>query len=470
MRSDLVAPALLSFLAASTIATPTFGKPPKGPIVSPPPFGYKSGSQQSIANLKSKIHNVVWILLENRAFDNILGGVRRPGLDNPINNGPFCNPQNLTNPKGKSFCSFHKDFDSILNDPDHSVTGNNFEFYGTFSPNNTLIADGKLTPSLDGFVNKQLISYSTLAPQVAAEQVLGFYSEDEIPTLVNIVDEFVTFNNWHSCIPGPTNPNRLCALSGTSAGHGKNDNDFNIAAIEVPSVFQAVDNKGISWLNYDGTDGAFAPDALFFDWVSKNRKSNVVPLQNFFQDAFLGVLPQLSYINPSCCGQNTNSMHPSGNVSYGQVLVKQIYDSIRSGPQWDSTLLLITYDETGGFFDHVAPPLAVRPDNLTYTETAHDGSNYTLPFDRLGGRMPTWMISPYAPKAHIEQLGIDPATGKPYSYSATSVLKTLGYLWDLKDFTPRVSHSPGFDHLIGPQLRHDTPSVLALPHIFPGDV
>jgi phospholipase C len=210
MRSDLVVPTLLGLLATSAIANPITEKASSQNKVNRPPFGYKSGSPQSIANLKSKIHNVVWILLENRAFDNILGGVKRDGLDNPINNGPFSNPQSLSDPKGTTFHSQYKDFDSILNDPDHSVTGNNFEFYGTFSPDNKAIAEGKLTPKLDGFVNKQLISYPTLSPTVAAEQVLGYYSEDEIPTLVDIVDEFTTFNYWHSCVPGVSLLLQLC--------------------------------------------------------------------------------------------------------------------------------------------------------------------------------------------------------------------------------------------------------------------
>ncbi|KAG6804862.1 hypothetical protein H0H92_001969, partial [Tricholoma furcatifolium] len=151
-------------------------------------------------------------------------------------------------------------------------------------------------------------------------------------------------------------------------------------------------------------------------------------------------------------------MHPSGNVSFGQVFVKQIYDAVRTSPQWESTMLIITFDETGGFFDHVAPPLAVRPDNLTFTSTADDGSVYTFDFNRLGGRMPTFLISPYAPQGFTENNGTNPATNEAYPYSATSVLKTLGYLWDLEDLTPRVSNSPAFDHLIGPTFRSNTPA------------
>ncbi|KAL4782355.1 phosphoesterase [Aspergillus varians] len=439
------------------------------PSCSDAPFGYSSGSKESIANLKDKVENVVWILLENRSFDNMLGGVKRKGLDNVVNNGPFCNPQNVSDPTSTKWCSVYKDFDSVKHDPDHSVTGYNMELYGTYSPSDEAIRSGSLNVTANGFVEQQLVHHKGLDPKTATEEVMGYYSEDEVPTLVDLVDEFTTFNYWHSCIPGPTNPNRLCAVSGTSSGHGENDNDFMISAIDTSSIFQTATEKGISWKNYDGTNGAFPSDALFFNWTTQNAKENVVPLENFYQDAYLGLLPQLSYINPSCCDLNTNSMHPAGNVSFGQVLVKQVYDALRTGPQWDKTLLLLSFDETGGFYDHVAPPLAVRPDNLTYTETASDNSTYTFTFDRLGGRMPTWLISPYTSKGHIENYGIDPATGETASYSATSVLKTLGYLWDLEDATPRVSHSPAFDHLIGPSKR-SSPKALSNPRVFPDAV
>jgi phospholipase C len=240
--------------------------------------------------------------------------------------------------------------------------------------------------------------------------------------------------------------------------------------LNIPSIFEIASSKNISWLNYDGTNGLFTPDALFYSWTAANAKSNIVPIENFFQDAYLGVLPKLSYLTPSCCGSNTNSMHPVGNVSYGQIFVKQIYDAVRQGPHWDDTLLLITYDESGGFHDHVPPPLAVPPDNKTYTELAANSESYTFHFDRLGGRLPTWLVSAYTPKGHIENMGTNPTTGAVEAYSATSVLKTLGLLWDFGDFTPRVSHSPSFDHLVGPNKRNDAPLMLRTPRPFPNDM
>ena len=166
------------------------------------PWGYASGSKESVANLKDKIENVVWILLENRGFDNMLGGVHKKGLDNVVNNGPFCNPLQVNQPTGAKGCSTYKDFDSVIHDPDHSVTGNNFEFYGTYTPSNEAIANGTLKPNLSGFVERQMSSHSGISAKLATEEVMGYYSEDEVPTLVNLVDEFTTFNYWHSCVPG----------------------------------------------------------------------------------------------------------------------------------------------------------------------------------------------------------------------------------------------------------------------------
>ncbi|EEA23430.1 hypothetical protein TMatcc_002298 [Talaromyces marneffei ATCC 18224] len=459
MKTGIAAATVAGLLASSALATPAnphSGWAGNGNKQTSTPFGYKAGSKQSVDNMKKQIKNVVWILLENRSFDNILGGVRGRGLDNPTNNGDYCIPQNTSDPNSKKYCTGNKNFDSVAHDPDHSVTGNNFEFYAQYAPSNDDIASGKLNATQQGFLEKQLTKYPTVTPEVAAEEVMGYYTEEQIPVLVNLLDQFTTFNYWFSCVPGPTNPNRLCSVSGTPDGHGKNDKDFDVSAIPINSIFQEATSKGISWLNYDGTNGAFNPDSLFFNWTKTNSPKSVVPIQNFFQDAYLGQLPQLSYLNPSCCGANTNSMHPNGNVSYGEIFVKQIYEALRNGPQWEESLLLLTYDEAGGFYDHVPSPAAVRPDNKTYSEKAKNGETYTLTYDRYGGRMPTFLISPFSQPGHTENYGINPATGNPEPYSATSVLKTLGLLWDFDDFTPRVSNSPSFDHLIGPFLQWKT--------------
>ena len=160
-------------------------------------------SASAISNLKSKIKNVVILEMENRSVDNLLGGQMLKGIENPIKNGPYCNPYNLTDASRGTVCSKGKDYDSILDDPDHSLTGNNIEFYGTFSPDNVEISSGQLTPTQKGFVHEQLRSYGNDVNKTElATQVLNYYIESEVPVMTALVQNYLTFNHWHSDFPG----------------------------------------------------------------------------------------------------------------------------------------------------------------------------------------------------------------------------------------------------------------------------
>jgi phospholipase C len=232
------------------------------------------------------------------------------------------------------------------------------------------------------------------------------------------------------------------------------------------SLFQQLTETGHSWINYVDPKGGTGPDAGFYNWTYTNNKtSQIVPLANFYTDAAAGKLAELSYINPSCCGVGTNSMHPAGLISDGQTLIKSVYDALRGGPQWNNTLFILTFDEAGGFADHVAPPLVPRPDDLVFTATTPNGKAYSLPFNRLGGRIPTLLISPWVGKAYVEQKYPN-AAGATVSYSATSILRTLGDLWDFAPFNPRVEAAPSFAHLIRSTIRKDAPDSLPAPVAF----
>jgi phospholipase C len=187
---------LAALLGLLSLAAAVSAAPPKA-------HNSRAHSSASISNLKSKIKNVVILEMENRSVDNLLGGQTIKGLENPINNGPFCNPYNLTDASSGQVCSSAKDFDSILDDPAHSVTGNNIEFYGTFTPSNADIAQGTLTPSQQGFVHEQLRRYGDDVNKTElAKQVLNYYTEDEVPVLTTLVQNYLTFNHWHSDHPG----------------------------------------------------------------------------------------------------------------------------------------------------------------------------------------------------------------------------------------------------------------------------
>lgn len=232
------------------------------------------------------------------------------------------------------------------------------------------------------------------------------------------------------------------------------------------SIFQKLNETGRAWINYHDPAGGTGPDAAFYNWTyNSGNYDNIVPLVNFYTDAAAGNLTDFSFLNPSCCGVGTNSMHPSGLVSDGEALIRDVYEALRSSPQWEQTLLILTFDESGGFHDHVAPPLVPAPDDLTYTSTAPNGEVYTFPFNRLGGRIPTLLISPWVGSGVVEQNGTN-ADGEHVSYSASSILRTLGYLWDFEPFSPRVEASPSFEHLVTDRLRTNTPRTLPDPKAF----
>jgi phospholipase C len=189
--------ALLGMLAFAAAATALPGSP------SSRPDHVRPGSEASIANLRHKIKNVVLLCMENRSVDNLLGGQTHKGIENSINNGPFCNPYNVSDPSQGYHCTQAKDYDSVTNDPSHAVTGNTMEFYSQWTPDNTAIAEGKLRPNNNGFITEQIHNYgaSTNTTELAL-QVMNYYTEEQVPVMTSFVQNFLTFNHWHSDVAG----------------------------------------------------------------------------------------------------------------------------------------------------------------------------------------------------------------------------------------------------------------------------
>lgn len=227
------------------------------------------------------------------------------------------------------------------------------------------------------------------------------------------------------------------------------------------SIFEQLTEHNITWMNYQNTTGkgsaSFLPDALFYQWTAKSGMgdTNVLPISQFYEDAKNGNLPQFTWINPECC--DYMSMHPKSPINMGENFMKSIYDAVRGSPQWKDTLFIITWDEHGGFADHVAPPTGVPAgDNIPYTEKAPDGKNYTFHFDRLGIRVPAMLISPWVEKGVVQN---KPSSGDG-DFTHTSILKFVSELWDLPTLGPRVDWSPSFGNLITNKFRDDTPETM----------
>ncbi|KAK6610824.1 hypothetical protein H4I96_02422 [Botrytis cinerea] len=402
---------------------------------------------------KSRIKNVVVLVEENRSFDTFAGGLSyNPSIDGLLHHN-YCNSMNASNPGQKAdVCAGPRANDVAADDPNHSISGVNMQrmvllcpdyqttFFTTYHPS------GKQSESMRGFVTEQSITYSTLNKTRAAEAI-NYYTPEQVKVFNTMAENFVLFDRC-----------------GTSHGHGKNDNAFNVYGLPVKSIFEQLSENDITWMNYQnstmGPGLGFNPDAAFYNWTltSGAYETNIAPLTKFYEDAAAGTLPQFTYINPECCSYQ--SFHPPSPITSGESFIKGIYEAIRSSPQWNETLFILTFDEHGGFGDHVPPPSNVPAgDDLTYTEKAPDGNNMTFDFKRLGVRVPTLLISPWVGKGVVEKKG----KNKGGEYTHTSIIGFLDELWGLDPLTPRVSWSSTFEGLITNKLRTDTPVTLPDP-------
>ncbi|KAJ3260665.1 hypothetical protein HK103_000297 [Boothiomyces macroporosus] len=423
-----------------------------------------------VSAISLKIKNVVVLVQENRSFDTLAGGFDYDPSINGLVGKSFCNPTDVNNPS-TTVCSdqIQQAQDVVSDDPDHSLTGTSFDLYSQYVPDEQQIKNGQLVATMQGFMNEQENRYGN--DNVRASAILNYYHPSQVPVFHDLARNYLLFDEWFCAVPGPTNPNRAYVTSGTSHGSGDNDDSiYSFGGFTHRSIFQQLTENGVSWINYSNSSGTstgyiekyhsangFNPDSLFYDWTwsSGVYKKQVKGIKQFFTDAKNGNLPQFSYINPECC--SFDSMHPPSPISMGEAFVKKIYDALVSSPQWNQTLFILTFDEAGGFADHVPPPVNVPAgDALTYQQTAPDGQTATFDFTRLGVRVPTLLISPWVGKGVVEHQA---QTG---AYTHTSIPKFLSSLWNLdanKPLTPRVAWSASIDHLILDSPRNDKPKL-----------
>lgn len=208
-------------------------------------------------------------------------------------------------------------------------------------------------------------------------------------------------------MPASTQPNRLFVHSGTSHGATSNNASLLVQGYPQRTIFDNLDDAGISFGIYYQN----IPATLFYRNLRKLKnliKFHLYDL-SFKQHARDGKLPgyvvvEQRYMDSKI--QPANDDHPSHDVYQGQMFVKEVYETLRASPQWNETLFLITYDEHGGFFDHVSTPVrgVPSPDGIVGPEP------FFFKFDRLGVRVPTIAISPW----------IEKGTGKYFSFNFRS--------------------------------------------------
>ncbi|OOQ91762.1 phosphatidylglycerol specific phospholipase [Penicillium brasilianum] len=417
-------------------------------------------STQSWSKLRENIKHVIYITLENHSFDNIAGYWDfHPDIDN-LRKIDYCNEYTNANwtvwGEPLEICAAPFETEVPLVDPDHNFAGVTYEIFRKWNVTKDDV------PNMGGFVERQSEKYESTPGDAAF--VIKAYDQKKTALLAELAKNFAFFDAYFAEHPGPTNPNRQFATSGSSCGFVDNTDQAagfwnNVTGTTcATSIFESLSNKNISWKNYYETD---IIDAYMYKWVQDNAMDHFAHADEFYRDLEQGTLPTFSYINPECC--TIDSMHPTSPMASGEQMIKHLYDALRGSKYWDNALLIINFDEHGGFADHVPTPLNVpQPeDNITFSGTS-EGHEVSYDFTRLGVRVPAFLISPFIPaNTLIHDKGTSYAGNSAYTH--TSILHFLQELWGLEGLNNRVQWAKTFEYVFSGTSRDDTPKTLSTP-------
>ena len=321
------------------------------------------------------VNHIVVLIQENRSFDTYLGQLQGEGQPHAEGEPAGASNPNPTDAAGMPIRPFHKTtYCEVGGDLDHSWTGTHQEIDG-----------GRM----DGFT-----AANANSADPTGSRTMGYYDQSDLPFYYGLYNTFATGDRYFSSVPGPTFPNRFYLLAGTSFGHIRNDLPPPDGFTQK-TIFELLDQAHISWRIYFSE----VPFAAGFAYVRNHALGHIAPMASYYLDAASGQLPQVSFIDPILVGLPSfeNDEHPPSNVQVGETFVADVVNALIRSPAWPSSALFLTYDEHGGYYDHVAPPAAPVPDAIPPMLQAGDTA---AAFDSLGVRVPVAVVSPWA-KPHF---------------------------------------------------------------------
>src|ERR1043166_4760867 len=325
-----------------------------------------------------KIDNIVVLVMENPPFDHMLGYLKLEGNRDDVEG---LTP-GLSNSYGqKSYSIHHLNHTALRSNQDPCHSGQ-------------CVAD-QLRNNNGGFV-KNYVDTHRNDPERAL--VMGYYNKNELTTYDYLAGEFAVCDHWFAAVPGSTWPNRLYAVTGRADGSKDNK---TIPIYNLPAFVRKLDAKKVTWDWY--SDNFFGSTLNLTD--GRYRSRSVYHLDDFYQQAADGTLPNVCWIDPLFLNSPgviaANDDHPPGDVRHGQDFVLYIYHALVSNPtQWNKTLFVLVYDEHGGFYDHIVPPAA---------EDDRPG------FRSYGVRVPAILVSPWVTRGNVVSNVFD----------HTSIIKTI---------------------------------------------
>lgn len=399
--------------------------------------------------LDRRIKHIFVLMLENRSFDHMLGATPIKGTD-PDTGGP-------TETARRPDDAFNDVVDATGTVTSHCLVGTGqkrsvgadpgHEFGNTL----TMLCGGKPNHPYPPY---PAVNNSGFAQNFAATEakdpcsiMLSYRGDDEeggsadVPVITALAREFAVCDHWFSSIPGPTWPNRLFVHAASSAGLDDSPNtgdtllDELVAGIifDNGNIYDLVSSENIDWSVYHGDS---FPQVMALSGMDLTTiESHFHDMDDFEEDLADGSVANYVFIEPDYgdditgntykCG---NSQHPMDDITHGERLVKRVYEGIRNSKLWDESMLIVTYDEGGGFFDHVRPGGTVAPGD-SVTDPVND--HHDFEFEQLGVRVPAIVCSPWIPRNLIDHK----------TYEHASVPSTVEALWGLPHMTDRDAHA-----------------------------
>jgi phospholipase C len=379
------------------------------------------------------IKHVVVLMLENRSFDCMLGNLYQagPGFDGLTGNESNPDPATQLAVKIQPSKALNY-YSAVIPNPDPGeefVYMNEQLFGGTSTIDQPPTPRNNGRPPMTGFVadylrqRPGLIGRLLQDPCPDPQDMMHYFTPQQLPVLTQLARAFGVSDQWHASAPCQTWANRLFAHTGTCRGYVDN-NDFLLklqVPFPAPSIFGLLSKHNRSWRIYyhDFPQSIILGDAAIEFWKYRH-------FGQFLADAYAGALPDYSFIEPHYFSEllfTPNDQHPPHNVLPGEKLIAQVYNAVRHSSCWKESLLIITWDEHGGCYDHAPPPRAISPDGL--------GNNGFF-FDRYGVRVPAVIVSPWIAPSVVRSAPHGIAfDGPPYPFDHTSIIRTVRELFNL---------------------------------------
>jgi phospholipase C len=329
----------------------------------------------------AEIKHLVVLMLENRSFDQMLGWLQSPAYQiDGVDGTQF----NLDATGARVFVNKDADYSGdYTGDVNHDFLSVNQQIFGTENP-----APGA-PATMSGFVQNY---FGKTNDPGKSHRVMNCFDPKKVPVIATLAQQYALCTRWFSSVPGPTLPNRAYAHAATSVGHVDMTINWWKESKTIYELLHDGHNRTAKIYYTDATmaltfGGLIARQSLFF----------IPDFDEFFDDCKSNNLPDYCFLEPRYNASNgddpiaANDQHPDNDVSEGEALIKDVYNAVRSNADtWESTLLVIVYDEHGGLFDHIAPPAAVSPDSINTSPP-----NPAFDFTRLGVRVPAVLVSPY---------------------------------------------------------------------------